>query len=193
MFSTEFEQASPKLLVFAGPNGSGKSTVTAAIPVVGMYVNADNIKLTSGCSDLEAAQEAECIRNMLLQRKRDFTFETVLSTNRNLELLQKAKQSGYMILAVFVLTKDPKINVARVQHRVKFGGHGVPEDKIINRYYRSLSNLPILARIADQTQVIDNSGDTPELLCEIVRGQICLFESFNWSQEQILNLLSNHN
>lgn len=56
----------PKLLVFAGPNGSGKSTVTKALPIVGLYVNADDIKRTSGCSDLAAAQEAETIRNMLL-------------------------------------------------------------------------------------------------------------------------------
>ena len=35
--------SSPSLLVFAGPNGSGKSTIQAGIPVVGQYVNADEI------------------------------------------------------------------------------------------------------------------------------------------------------
>jgi len=34
----------PIVLAFAGPNGSGKSTVTCGLPVLGTYVNADDIK-----------------------------------------------------------------------------------------------------------------------------------------------------
>jgi Uridine kinase len=34
----------PIVLAFAGPNGSGKSTVTRGLPVLGTYVNADDIK-----------------------------------------------------------------------------------------------------------------------------------------------------
>ena len=41
----------------------------------------------------------------------------------NLELLRQAKELGYKIHAVFVLTSDPSINVRRVQARVKSGGH----------------------------------------------------------------------
>ena len=48
----------PELLVFAGPNGSGKTTVTKGVPLVGQYVNADDIKKANQCSDLEAAQTA---------------------------------------------------------------------------------------------------------------------------------------
>ncbi|MDR0458949.1 MAG: hypothetical protein LBG68_00590 [Coriobacteriales bacterium] len=55
---------SPQILVFAGPNGSGKSTVTQAWDKVGLYINADDIKKTRGCSDLEAAQEAERLREL---------------------------------------------------------------------------------------------------------------------------------
>ena len=93
MSSTDAADRAPRLLVFAGPNGSGKSSVTVKIPVVGLYVNADDIKRVRGCSDLEAAQEAEQIRNLLLAARKDFTFETVLSTERNLELLRQAKQA----------------------------------------------------------------------------------------------------
>ena len=38
------DSKTPQLLVFAGPNGSGKSTVTKGLPIVGLYVNADEIK-----------------------------------------------------------------------------------------------------------------------------------------------------
>lgn len=49
----------PEIMVFAGPNGSGKSTITRMAKLVGEYVNADDIKKATLCSDLEAAQRAE--------------------------------------------------------------------------------------------------------------------------------------
>lgn len=179
----------PRLLVFAGPNGSGKSTVTRGLPIVGIYVNADDIKRISGCTDLEAAQEAEKIRNILLDGKQDFTFETVLSTDRNLILLQRAKEAGYDIQAVFVLTCSSEINVQRVQERVRNGGHDVPEEKIRSRYTRSLQNLAKLVRIADRTSVIDNSGDAPSLICEVVDTSVRIWETEIWPKNAILSLL----
>jgi predicted ATPase len=110
----------PEILVFAGPNGSGKSTVTPAWEKVGWYINADDIKATRGCSDLEAAQEAERLREFCLSERRSFTFETVLSTERNLDLLMRAKAAGFHIESVFVLTAEPELNVFRVK-RVSLG------------------------------------------------------------------------
>ena len=179
----------PRLLVFAGPNGSGKSTVTKGLPIVGIYVNADDIKRISGCTDLEAAQEAEKIRSILLEGKQDFTFETVLSTDRNLELLQRAKDAGYEIQAVFVLTCSSDINVRRVQERVRNGGLDVPEEKIRSRYTRSLKNLAKLVRIADRTRVIDNSGTEPSLICEVVGTSVRIWETEVWPKKAILSLL----
>ena len=96
----------PEILVFAGPNGSGKSTVAQAWEKVGLYINADDIKIVRGCSDLEAAQEAERLREFCLSERRSFTFETVLSTGRNLDLLIRAKAAGFQIESVFVYSGD---------------------------------------------------------------------------------------
>lgn len=41
----------PEVMVFAGPNGSGKSTITRMAKTVGIYINADDIKRSSICSD----------------------------------------------------------------------------------------------------------------------------------------------
>lgn len=107
----------PRLLVFAGPNGSGKSTVTSKIGVVGEYVNADEIKKALNCTDMEAALKAEQIREYFLSKKKDFTFETVMSTDRNIKLIARAKQEGYYVSCIYVLTSHPDINVTRVQAR----------------------------------------------------------------------------
>ena len=147
----------PVVLVFAGPNGSGKSTITTQVPCYGVYINADDLKKIYALSDLEAAQQAEALRNKLVEKKADFTFETVLSTERNLRLLQKAKESGYEVQCVYVLTCQADINVARVRGRVLEGGHEVPEDKIRSRYVKALELLPRLIDVCDKILLYDNS------------------------------------
>ena len=105
----------PEIIVFAGPNGSGKSTITRLAKIIEPYINADDIKRTNYCTDLEAAQMAEAMREKCINEHKSFTFETVLSTDRNLKLLKKAKVEGYFIRCIYVLTCDSNINVARVK------------------------------------------------------------------------------
>ena len=95
--------------MFAGPNGSGKSTITERIRIIGKYVNADEIKRQLDCSDLESAVVAEATREYLLKNKKDFTFETVLSTPRNIDLMERAKVAGYQVVCIYILTKNPEI------------------------------------------------------------------------------------
>ena len=82
-------------MVFAGPNGSGKSTVTVGFPITGIYVNADDIKRLKNCSDMEATLEAEEICYELIDRGHDFTFETVLSSEYKLKLLEYNTSTYY--------------------------------------------------------------------------------------------------
>jgi len=180
----------PIVLVFAGPNGSGKSTIVKGFDIIGKYINADDIKKQKGCTDLEAAQYATTLREDAVTNNRNFTFETVLSSPRNVELLRKAKVAGYRIEVVFVLTSDPQINVLRVAERVKNGGHDVPKDKIISRYYKSLDNLSKLLEIADVMWVVDNSTNKAELIIYSKDGDILTNETKFWSNERIKKLIS---
>ncbi len=156
---SEHDKLRPEVMFFAGPNGSGKSTITRMAKTVGKYINADDIKSASLCSDLEAAQRAELLRESLLEHEEDFTFETVLSTDRNLELLKKAKERGYFIRGIYVLTANPDINVARVNARVAFGGHGVPVEKIRKRYDRALALIPQIIEVCDIFHIYDNTSE----------------------------------
>ena len=182
----------PMILLFAGPNGAGKSTVTRAYlnhdELVGEYINADDIKVDRACSDMDAAQIATSLRESLMESGEDFTFETVLSTRRNLELLTKAKQKGFFIKAFYVITIDPKINVVRVSDRVKDGGHDVPEDKISSRYYKSRDLVPELISICDVVHIYDNTGDKPERIFKKKREEFLFFETKCWNINAIEKL-----
>lgn len=82
----------PEIIIFAGPNGSGKTTITRMARTIGVYINADDIKRSSLCSDLEAAVKAEELREEMIEKCEDFTFETVLSTDWILNWLKKLKK-----------------------------------------------------------------------------------------------------
>jgi predicted ABC-type ATPase len=182
----------PLVLVFAGPNGSGKSTVTKRMRIFGTYVNADDIKNTYKLSDLDAARMAEKFREKLVDTKADFTFETVLSTPRNLSLLQKAKENAYEIHCIYVLTCNADINVARVKARVLEGGHDVPEDKIRSRYEKALKLLPELINICDTILIFDNSL-MPELIFKKDKDGNECFPTNLWTLDQINQLLDTNN
>lgn len=99
----------PEVVVFAGPNGSGKSTITDLLrPVDMVYINADEIQRVLGCGIEEAANIADSRREECLNAHRNFCFETVLSTDRKLNLLKRAAAEGFFIRCYYVLTADPR-------------------------------------------------------------------------------------
>lgn len=151
----------PEIIVFAGPNGSGKSTFTDLLKPPVDYINADEIKKNLKCDDLTAAQIAEKQREDHLKNREDFCFETVMSTPRNLNLLQRAKDAGYFIRCYYILTVDPFINVYRVKSRVAEGGHDVPVEKIIERYDKALAQVCDIVYVADVCHIYDNSTEHP--------------------------------
>ena len=177
----------PEVMVFAGPNGSGKSTITRMAKTVGEYINADDIKKSILCSDLEAAIKAEELREKLLIEKKDFTFETVLSTERNLILLSRAKESGYFVRGIYVLTTDVSINVARVNAREAFGGHGVPEDKIRSRYVKALALIPQLVEVCDILHIYDNTNE-PFRIFKKRKDIYFHWENKYWDYNRITNI-----
>lgn len=175
----------PEVIVFAGPNGSGKSTFTELLKPPIDYINADEIKKSLKCSDLEAAQLAEKQREEHLNNMEEFCFETVMSTDRNLKLLRKAKEKGYFIRCYYILTADPMINVCRVKSRVEAGGHDVPEEKIISRYDKALELVKQVVEVSDICHIYDNSEEKPFRIFKKRKSE-CFYETCeDWHEEDI--------
>ncbi|WP_199856252.1 zeta toxin family protein [Diaphorobacter sp. J5-51] len=191
----ESTQSRPTLTVFAGPNGSGKTTLTKLfyadpLPGMGILVNADVIAanmakalgLAKADKDLEmqAAHDAEATRFALMQQRQSFSTETVMSDrNRWLRFFQLARDRGYLVQLVFISTRHPSINVARVLQRVKAGGHPVPPEKIVDRYSKTHALLPEILGMVDAAWLFDNSDPTgnPQLVLVMGDDHVLLPES----------------
>ena len=178
----------PMVLVLAGPNGSGKSTITQYFDKIGEYTNADDVVAATGMNNFDAAKFVDEKRYRAIDKKRDFTFETVLSSEFKMNILRKAKEEGYFIKCIFVLTANPYINVARVEARVAQGGHDVAREKIISRYSKSLANIKELLEICDILHVYDNTYE-PVRIIRKHKEEISIFANEIWSEEQIINLI----
>lgn len=175
--------AAPTLFLIAGPNGAGKSTLykDRIAPITrAPFVNADEIERAwrdegRPYSDPYAAsRSAARWRDELLAAGRSFVTETVFSHESKLELVHRAKAMGYRVVLYHVHVREPAFCLARVAARVHEGGHDVPEERIRARYARNQPLIREAARIADITQVYDNSkaGFPPRFVLALDRGQV---------------------
>ncbi len=111
-----------------------------------------------------------------------------MSSPDKVAFLNKARKKGFRTYLYFVATEDPQINISRVAHRVKVGGHPVPEEKIVSRYHRSLSLLPQAINNTDRAYFFDNSGDKSIWLAEVVNSTELEYKSElipNWFKSSL--------
>ena len=156
----------PFLLMVAGPNGSGKSTLTEYLIEAGLnlgeHINPDEIATTIDMPEPARSKQAQAIadfqRESCLTNQLSFSFETVMSHPSKVDFLVRADDAGYDVTLYFVCTSDPEINVRRVENRVRRGGHDVPHDRIVARYWRTLGWLAHAALVARRTVLFDNSA-----------------------------------
>ena len=165
----------PRILMVAGPNGAGKTTVTERGLAHEWFADCEYITPDFIARDEfgdwnspdaihNAANKAEERREKCLLDHQSIAFETVFSAPDKVAFLQRARNQGYFIRVFFVGTSDPAINASRVARRVMQGGHDVPIPKIINRYFRSISQCALIAPWVDRLYIYDNSIDDAEAL-----------------------------
>ena len=105
------------------------------------------------------AMVADFFKDQYLKRRLSFSFETVFSHPAKIEILKKAQDLGFRTYMYFVATETPNVNLKRIQQRVKQGGHNVPEDKTVARYYRCLEQVKYALPYLNRAYFFDNTSD----------------------------------
>lgn len=161
------------LYIICGPNGAGKTTASySVLPKIlhcKEFVNADEI--ARGLSPFNPENVAiEAGRIMLnrikelLSRNKSFSIETTLATRSYCRLIEKAHQQGYKVTLLFFWLKSPEQAIERVAERVSKGGHNIPQDIIVRRYYEGINNLFKLYMPIVDTWILVNNSETPRTI-----------------------------
>lgn len=132
------------------------------------------------------------LRQKLIQNRQSFTFESVMSSPDKLETLARARNFGFRTYLYYVSTEDPFINLSRIRHRVRTGGHDVPSQKVIERYYRSSELLLDAIRLTNRAYIFDNSGESKVWVAEITEGRSLALKTNEvpaWVKQYVLDKL----
>jgi predicted ABC-type ATPase len=105
------------------------------------------------------AMVADFLKDQYLKRHLSFSFETVFSHPAKIEILKKAQAEEFKTYMYFVATESPFINIKRIQQRVENGGHNVPADKTIARYYRCLEQINQVLPYLNRAYFFDNTDN----------------------------------
>ena len=97
-------------------------------------------------ANLAAVQRLEAWLEATLCVHQSGGVETVLSTEKYRRLVLLAKSLGFTFHLFYVMLNSPELSIERVRARVLAGGHDVPPDKIVDRYWRSLAQMPWFLR-----------------------------------------------
>ncbi len=105
--------------------------------------------------------------NELIAAKADFVFETTLSSEHSIKVMERAKEAGFHVNMIFVCLDTAERNVERVRFRVADGGHDIPKDTIIRRYEAAFEKLFRALLVVDEAVLIDNSRKKPVMVASL--------------------------
>lgn len=173
----------PEFWIIAGPNGAGKTTSVSREPISSIlpdvtFLNPDArtlLKLQAqgyqGFRDapidvqtrlfFESADEVYEDLQKGISEGRILGVETVLSSLKYCSLVDEVLACEGFVRLIYVALSSPSLAKQRVAARVARGGHGIPDEKIEQRWQRSLNNLAWFAERSSAFWVVDNSDSNP--------------------------------
>ena len=133
------------LYIIAGANGSGKSTLAKVLLKEKNleFLNADEIAkeiCPNAINSVPVSAGKEYFKrlNLFLKLNKSFAVESTLSGNNIARIIEKARKQDYKIILLYSFLQNSTACIERVEKRVRNGGHNVPREDIVRRYYKSI-------------------------------------------------------
>ena len=151
----------PNLFIVAGPNGAGKSTfagmyLTKGLPLFNgdaVFANLQKLYPELSAERLSGgvAVALERARDEALAKRQSFAFETNYSASLAQEMVRLFKQNGYSCTLIYFGLENIFESSARVNNRVKLGGHDVSKEVIMYNFEEGIKrvkkDLPLFDKI----------------------------------------------
>ncbi|HEX3993956.1 MAG TPA: zeta toxin family protein [Acetobacteraceae bacterium] len=160
----------PWFWIVAGPNGAGKTTLVEK-GIIQAITGRDLVTLNADVrtrellaanpqlpdANLRAAIAIDARVAACIEQGVDVLVETVLSSDKYLDDVDRARSLGYQVGMIYVGLASTGDAVRRVALRHARGGHDVPTDKVVSRWSRSIAMLGRMAGKLDRLFVFDNT------------------------------------
>jgi predicted ABC-type ATPase len=180
------------IVILGGPNGAGKTTAARMLLPAKLdireFVNADEI--ARGLSPFNADNVAIAAGRLMIERmralvqaERSFAFETTCSGRAYVALLKKCKAAGWRTTLIYLWLPSPEAALARVARRVREGGHAIPAETVIRRYWAGMANMRgLYLPLADVAAIYNNSDEGRALIAERTpESAFVVYDRVQWS------------
>jgi predicted ABC-type ATPase len=178
-----------ELIIIAGANGSGKTTFARQFQnnFPFDFVNADEIAKEINPTGIEKFRVkagkiffSQIHKN--IQANKNLIIESTLSGRTLVNFIKKVKDRGYFVKIIYIFLETPGLCIQRIRERVLKGGHYVPDDDVIRRFYRSKENFwNLYKQLSDRWFLIYNSQ---QQFIEIALGSK---DSYFTNNEELFN------
>jgi predicted ABC-type ATPase len=183
--------ALPWFWIVAGPNGAGKTTLVEK-GIIQAIVGHDLVTLNADVrtrellaadplmpdANLRAAIEIDGRVAACIEQRVDVLVETVLSSDKYLDDIERARTLGYQVGMIYVGLASSRDSVRRVALQQARGGHDVPPDKVVSRWSRSIAMPGRMVDKLDRLFVFDNTRpEGPRLIALGIGRQVTLLEA----------------
>ncbi len=181
------------IIVLGGPNGAGKTTAARELLPhrlgIREFVNADEI--ARGLSPFNASGVALAAGRLMIDRMRwlarigeSFAFETTCAGRGHAEFLERCRADGWRVTLLFLWLLSPESAVERVARRVRAGGHDIPSDVVVRRYWKGIENMRSLyLPLANVAAIYDNGDEARVLVAERKREiSLIIHDAERWTR-----------
>ncbi len=160
------EKKQKQLFIFAGPNGCGKTTLSTRF-LEGKnikFLNADNMAKEINPGDVDSVQLQAGKKffkelSIAISKNHTFALETTLSGSYLIDVIKKVKAQKYRVHIIYFFLENPESAIDRIKIRVRKGGHHIPSDVVIRRFYRSKEKFWNIYRVLVDSWELFFNGD----------------------------------
>ncbi len=150
----------PVFTLIAGVNGVGKSSLAGLLLAqtneLGQFLNTDSAAAELGIGKVQAGKMTLNQIRHCLRWGMSFTQETTLSGHQPKETVQKAKDAGFRIELHYVALDTLEESLARIENRVRLGGHSIPKKDVSRRFQKRFQDLCAILPWCDEAKFYDN-------------------------------------
>jgi predicted ABC-type ATPase len=148
--------------IIAGVNGAGKSSLAGVLRTemrnLGKIIDVDKIIAKCNGNMYEGGKKSVELINDCLAKEICFTQETTLSGHSLLKNVKVAIEKGYYIRLYYVGLNTVEESIARIENRVRKGGHDIPSSDVMRRFENRFENLCKVLPYCDEATFYDNEN-----------------------------------